>query len=36
MVPGVFELDMNRGNRGGGAKPQRQLNVGWDRKQRAA
>ena len=25
MVPGVFELDMNRG---GGAKPQRQLNVG--------
>jgi hypothetical protein len=31
MVPGVFELDMNRG---GGAKPQ--LNVGWDRKQRAA
>jgi hypothetical protein len=26
-------LDMNRG---GGAKPQRQLNVAWDRKQRAA
>jgi hypothetical protein len=30
MVPGVFELDMNRG---GGST---QLNVGWDRKQRAA
>jgi hypothetical protein len=33
MVPGVFELDMNRG---GSAKPHRQLNVGWDRNQRAA
>ncbi len=33
MVPGVFELDINRGR---GAKPQRQLNFGWDRKQRAA
>jgi hypothetical protein len=33
MIPGVFELHMNRGGR---AKPQRQLNVGWDRKQRAA
>jgi hypothetical protein len=33
MVPGVFELDMNRG---GGAKPQRQFNAGRDRKQRAA
>jgi hypothetical protein len=33
MIPGVFELDMNRV---GGAKSQPQRNAGWDRKQPAA
>jgi len=33
MIPGVFELDMNRV---GGTKSQPQRNAGWDRKQPAA
>jgi hypothetical protein len=33
MVPGVFELDMNRA---GSAKSQRAPKAGWDRRQRAA